>query len=79
MNNPKITVDDHKSKVLPVGISFNQIVSALMRLGGRKRESFLENLLAATSPEYLKGIEEARRDYKEGRVYTHEEVFKDIK
>jgi len=50
-----------------------------MRLGERKRESFLENLLAATSPEYLKSIEEARRDYKEGRVYTHEEVFKDIK
>jgi len=43
-----------------------------MRLGERKRESFLENLLAATSPEYLKSIEEARRDYKEGRVYTHD-------
>lgn len=79
MNNSKTTVDDRKSKVLPVGISFNQIVSALMRLGERKRESFLENLLAATSPEYLKSIEEARRDYKEGRVYTHKEVFKDIK
>jgi hypothetical protein len=77
MNNSKITVDARKSKVLPVGISFDEIVSALMRLGERERKSFLEDLLAATSPEYLKSIEEARRDYKEGRIYTHEEAFRE--
>jgi len=32
MSNSKITVDDYKSKILPVGISFNQIVSALPTL-----------------------------------------------
>ena len=25
-----------------------------------------------SSPKYLKSIEEARRDYKEGRIYTQE-------
>ena len=39
------------------------------------REFFLENLLAALSPEYLKSIEEARQDYKTGRIMPHEEVF----
>jgi len=32
-------------------------------------------LLAATSPEYLKSIREARADYKAKRVRTHAEVF----
>jgi hypothetical protein len=41
----------------------------------RKREAFLEDLLAATSPEYLKSIREARADYEAKRVKTHEEVF----
>jgi len=77
MSNSKITVDARKLKVLSVGISFDQIVSALMHLEERERESFLEDLLAATSPEYLRSIEEARRDYKEGRIYTHEEAFRE--
>jgi len=41
----------------------------------RKREAFLEDLIAATSPEYLASIREARADYKAKRVRTHEEVF----
>ena len=41
----------------------------------REREAFLEDLLAATSPDYLKSIREARADYKAGRVKSHEEVF----
>ncbi|MCD6083836.1 hypothetical protein J7J59_06995 [Candidatus Aerophobetes bacterium] len=77
MSNSKIPVDARKLKVLSVGISFDQIVSALMHLEERERESFLEDLLAATSPEYLRSIEEARRDYKEGRIYTHEEAFRE--
>jgi len=43
-----------------------------------ERESFLEDLLAATTPEYLRSIEEARREYKERRIYTHEEAFRDL-
>jgi PHD/YefM family antitoxin component YafN of YafNO toxin-antitoxin module len=41
----------------------------------QEREAFLEDLLAATSPEYLESIREARRDYKSGRVKSHAEVF----
>jgi len=41
----------------------------------KEREAFLEDLLAATSPEYLKSIREARADYKAGRVKSHAEVF----
>jgi len=41
----------------------------------REREAFLEDLIAATSPEYLSSIREARADYKMKRVKTHEEVF----
>jgi PHD/YefM family antitoxin component YafN of YafNO toxin-antitoxin module len=43
----------------------------------KEREALLEDLLAATSPEYLSSIREARADYKAGRVKTHEEVFGD--
>ncbi len=39
------------------------------------RDVFLEDLLAATSPEYIESIKEARADYKAGRVKSHEEVF----
>ena len=40
---------------------------------------FFEDLLTANSPEYIKSIEEAREDFKAGRVYTHEQVFGDLK
>ena len=34
-----------------------------------------DEIIAPTSPEYLKSIREARTDYKAGRIKTHEEVF----
>ena len=37
-----------------------------------------EDLLALSSPTYLKSIKEARNQIKKGQVYSHEEVFKDI-
>ncbi|PKN00041.1 MAG: hypothetical protein CVU78_03135 [Elusimicrobia bacterium HGW-Elusimicrobia-2] len=36
---------------------------------------FFEDLLAMASKDYLKSIKEARGDYKNGRVYTHGDVF----
>ena len=36
---------------------------------------FFEDLLALSSPNYLKSIKKSREDYKKGRFYTHEEVF----
>lgn len=36
---------------------------------------FFEDLLALSSPKYLKSIKQARESYKNGQVFTHEEVF----
>lgn len=49
-----------------------KLVSALINI------DFLEELLMASSPEYLKSIKEARRDYEEGRIYSHEDVFGEL-
>ena len=51
------------------------IIAAIKRMAKKERDSFLEDLLADTSPEYLKSIKEARSDYKAGRVKNHNEVF----
>jgi len=47
-------------------------VSALVNL------DFFEDLLAATSPEYLENIKEACADYKAGRTFDHEEIFGEL-
>ena len=52
-----------------------EIIEAVKGMEKRKRETFLEDLIAATSPEYLKSIREARTDYKAKRVKAHEGVF----
>ena len=52
-----------------------EIIEAIKGMEKRKREAFLEDLIAATSPEYLSSIREARADYKAKRVKAHEEVF----
>jgi prevent-host-death family protein len=36
---------------------------------------FFEDLLALASPKYLESIKEARKQYREGKHYTHEQVF----
>ena len=51
------------------------IIAAIKKMTRKERDSFLEDLLASTSPEYLKSIKEARADYRAGRVRTHQEVF----
>ena len=51
------------------------IIAALNKMPKKERDSFLEDLLASTSPEYLKSIKEARADYKAGRVRSHKEAF----
>jgi hypothetical protein len=51
------------------------IIAALNKMPKKERDSFLEDLLASTSPEYLKSIKQARADYKAGKVKTHHEVF----
>jgi len=60
---------------LKISLSLNDLILALKSLDDEDREFFIENLLSALSSEYLKSIEDARKDYKEGRVLSHKEVF----
>jgi len=63
-------------KAIRMEIRPEEIIEAVKKMKKRERSAFLEDLLAATSPEYLESIQEARADYKCGRVHTHEEVFR---
>jgi hypothetical protein len=59
-----------------IGISVSDLAAALQGLSDEDREFFIENLLAATSPDYLRSIDEARKDYREGQTVPYEAVFK---
>ena len=56
-------------------VKSEDIIAAVKRMKKTERDAFLEDLLAATSPEYLKSIREARADYAACKVKSHEEVF----
>ncbi len=58
-----------------INVKPEEIIEAVKGMQKRKREAFLEDLIAATSPEYLSSIREARANYKAKRIKTHEEVF----
>ena len=60
---------------IKVEVKPQDIISAVKKMKKTERDGFLEELLAATSPEYLRSIREARADYKNGRVYSHDKVF----
>ena len=61
---------------IKVSLSIKDLILAIKELSADDREFFIENLLAATSPEYLQSIEEARKDNREGRTISHHDVFK---
>ena len=69
-------IKDIRSK-LNIGVSIKDIVAAIKDLSEEERGFFVENIMAATSPDYLESIKEARKDYKEGRTISHEEMFKE--
>ena len=56
-------------------VSPESIIRAVKSMKKSSRQVFLEDLIAATSPEYLQSIREARRDFKAGRVKSHRQVF----
>ena len=56
-------------------VSPETIIRAVKGMRKSVRRAFLEDLIAATSPEYLQSIREARRDFKADRVKFHGEVF----
>jgi len=47
-----------RGSMMKVGVSLEELVKALQEMDDEEREWFVENLLAVTSPEYLKSIEE---------------------
>jgi hypothetical protein len=59
-----------------IGFSVADLAAALRQLSDEDREFFIENLLAATNPEYLESIDEARMEYREGKTVAYEKVFK---
>jgi PHD/YefM family antitoxin component YafN of YafNO toxin-antitoxin module len=58
-----------------VPISSDDIIEAVKKMKKHERESFIEDLLAMTSPDYLQSIKEARAEYKAGRTKSHKEIF----
>jgi hypothetical protein len=60
---------------LKIQVKPEEIIEAVKGMNKRKREAFLEDLIASTSPEYLSSIREARADYKAKRIKTDGEVF----
>ena len=63
------------SMAVKMDVSPESIISAVKRMKKAERRAFVEDLIAATSPEYLQSIREARRDFKTGRVKSHQDVF----
>ena len=61
--------------VIKMEVKPEEIIRAVKKMKKKERDAFLEDLLAATSPDYLESIKEARADYKSGRIKTHKEVF----
>jgi len=53
-------------------VEFQSLISDTMRA---TLKDLIEDVSALSSPEYLKSIEEARNDYREGRVKHLEELF----
>jgi len=74
MQNSQKEVFMHSS--LKIDIAPEEIIKAVKGMKKNERDAFLEDLLAATSPEYLESIKEARADYKAGRVKSHAEVLR---
>jgi hypothetical protein len=58
-----------------VPISSDDIIDAVKKMKKHERESFIEDLLAMTSPDYIQSIKEARVDYKAGKTKSHKEIF----
>ncbi|MFZ6016136.1 MAG: hypothetical protein ACOYU0_00695 [Nitrospirota bacterium] len=58
-----------------VPVSSDDIIEAVKKMKKHERESFIEDLLAMTSPDYLQSIKEARAEYKAGRTKSHKEIF----
>ncbi len=64
-----------ESPSVQVSVSLEDLAASLRAMSEEDREWFIENLLAGTSPEYLKSIQEAREDYRQGQVVPAADLF----
>lgn len=60
---------------LKMEVSPETIIRAVKGMKKSARRAFMEDLIAATSPEYLQSIRDARRDFKSGRMKSNGDVF----
>ncbi len=60
--------------IIQLEITRQQIIEAVKKLSDDERDNLIEDLLAQASPDYLESIREAREDYRQGRVLTHDEA-----
>ena len=63
------------NKAIKMEVKPETIIQAVKNMKKKERDSFLEDLLAATSPEYLTSIKESREEYRTGKIKSHAEVF----
>ena len=67
-------MENRNQGLLEIQLGAMQIITAVQRMKKAERAHFVEDLLAATSPEYLDSIEQARDDYSKGRVKNNQDL-----
>jgi hypothetical protein len=60
---------------LKMEVAPQEIIEAVKKMKKEERENFLEDLIAATCPEYLLSIKESRAEYVAGNTANHDDVF----
>ncbi len=71
-NMADIMKEINKKKSLMLITKKGEPISAIVDI------DLIEDLLSLSSKKYLRGIKKARKDYKEGKIFTHEQVFGDL-
>ena len=61
---------------ITMGLSLSDLIMAIKALKPEDKELLIESILAATSPEYLESIKQARQEYTDGKTFSFDEVFK---
>ncbi|GBD03927.1 hypothetical protein HRbin19_01228 [bacterium HR19] len=55
-------------------LTVEELKTLILEIVKESIEDIIEDILALSSEEYLRSIEEARKDYKEGRIKRIEEI-----
>ncbi|MDM8565348.1 hypothetical protein QUF74_06815 [Candidatus Halobeggiatoa sp. HSG11] len=71
-------LNSQSNQSILIQISPEQIINAVKILDQEQQENLIEDLLATISPNYLKSIKEARVDYQQNKIYSHNDVFGNV-